>query len=53
MEGLKISLFLVDSNILLETKKQSILSTNTHRNPRKERGVDRYVSMGDKGIEEM
>lgn len=53
MEGLKISLFLVDSNILLETKKQSILSTNTHRNLRKERGVDRYVSMGDKGIEEM
>lgn len=48
-----MSLFLVESNILLEKKKQSITSTTMHGNLRKDGVVNRYILMGDKGVVEM
>lgn len=53
MEGLKISLFLVDWNISFETKNTiSYVYGNTPWNLGKERDIDRFILMGGGGIEE-
>lgn len=53
MEGLKISLFLVDSNILLETKNVINYVYDNNENLGKERGTDKYILVGGRGIEEI
>lgn len=53
MEGFKISLFFVDLNILFEIKNVINYVYDNNENLGKERGIDKYILVGGRGIEEI